>query len=111
MAFIKLIITGKGGTPLSLPVKVISGLPLVMDGLERETIAIEITNPLSNKLVINNLTVKVEGEAAPKIRATLRFDTHTIPAGKTVDNFIDVESVELLYEGESFSITLEWSNG
>jgi len=106
-----LTLQGKGTTPLQLPTTIIQGLPLNLNGLQKKSVQFRVENPLTEELTINNMVLKVEGNAAPKVNAALRFDTMTIAAGASADNFIDVESSEPIYENETFTISVEWTNG
>ncbi len=108
MAFLEFEITGVGGTPLKLPVTVVAGLPLELVGLQQKSVQINIQNPSAEDISITEPVLSVEGPAASKVSVSLRFDIMNIPSGGNFDNYIDVESTEPIFEGETFTISLTW---
>lgn len=66
-----------------------------------------VHNPLDRDVVFSEITVTVEGAAAPQLTINLFETTMTIPAGKSADNKLIVEKRQALSEAETATITVE----
>jgi uncharacterized protein YlaN (UPF0358 family) len=106
MAIFKFTVYGQGSTVLELPVEV-TPETVYLDGLETEEVAVTIRNTLNRSVTFTQVTITISGNAASKVSATLRFDNFTIPAGGIYNNVLDVQSNEILQEGDSFAILVE----
>ena len=106
MAQITFQVLGAGGTPLDLPVTV-NPASILLNGLTTQSVQFIVSNPLDRDVTFTTINITVGGAAAPKVGALVRFDNFIVPAGGTFENFLDVESKEAIFEGETFDILVE----
>lgn len=106
MAELRFTVQGVGGTPFPLPVQILVATPVVLTGLETKDVVFEVTNPMDRDVVLTSVLTEVKGPAAAKVNASLLFDAMTIPASGTLQNTLNLESVEAIYEGETFEVEI-----
>jgi len=106
MAKILFKVSGVGETPAELPVT-FNPQSITLLGLEAKTVAFDITNILGRDVTFTSVKVTVTGAGASSIKAVVRFDSFVIPAGGVFNNFLDIESTDLVLEGQAFEITVE----
>ena len=105
MAQFAFTVLGEGQSPVDLPVVVTPNFTF-LNGLETKSLVVDISNPLSRDIVFTTVDITIGGPAGPKVGATIRFDNFTVPASGTFQNFLDVESKELIFEEETFAISV-----
>jgi hypothetical protein len=106
MARILFTIQGIGQSPAELPITV-NPTSVTLDGLQTKTISFDITNILARPVTFTAVEVSITGTGANNVKASVRFDNFTIAPGEVFHNFLDIESKDLVLEGQSFEIKVE----
>jgi len=97
-------VTGEGTKSIVLPVETTQVGKVLLTGLETVSVPFTITNSLAREVSFTSVAVLIEGVAAAKVGAVVRFDNITIASGASFENFLDIESSEELTEEDNFSI-------